>query len=513
MKLTRREWIAGLPALAAAAGKPLFSFGVVSDIQYADKPGAGPRLYRDSLRKLGQWTASLSNEQLEFVIHLGDLIDEGFDNLAPALKALQAAHPNIRHVLGNHDYTVPRQTVLPCLGLKRAYYDFAVRGVRFIVIDGMDVAVKGGWPPAHPNTSEGRAMLDQLKQAGALHANDWNGAAGQPQLEWLRRTLADAHRRNQRAIVCGHFPLMPEACRPDHVMWNYQELLDLLDAAPSAAAYFNGHDHRGGIGLRGALHYVTFQGLVEHEPSVACRIADVYADRLVLRGAAASVSLPFRAPAQAGRWRSLFDGATLNGWRVECKPEDRGKQFWSVRDGAIACDSIGRKDHDYVWLLYEQEFSDFELEFQVMGFADSPGNSGLQFRSRYDQELGWLHGPQIDIHPPAPFRTGLIYDETREARRWISPSRKNWEIEPADAPHKFHWNPSGWNRIRLVCQGTRIQSWLNGLPVTDYDGAGVLDDEPHRRRRAGLHGHFALQLHSRDELRIRYRALRVRPLS
>jgi hypothetical protein len=58
-----------------------------------------------------------------------------------------------------------------------------------------------------------------------------------------------------------------------------------------------------------------------------------------------------------------------------------------------------------------------------------------------------------------------------------------------------------------------VKTWLNGLPVTDYDGSGVLDDEAHRRRRAGLTGHFALQLHARDELRIRYRALRVRPLN
>jgi hypothetical protein len=79
-----------------------------------------------------------------------------------------------------------------------------------------------------------------------------------------------------------------------------------------------------------------------------------------------------------------------------------------------------------------------------------------------DKELGWLHGPQVDIHPPAPFRTGLIYDETREARRWIHPSLPDWQIEPAQAPHDFHWDLHGWNRLRLVCQGTRVDTWLNG---------------------------------------------------
>jgi hypothetical protein len=39
----------------------------------------------------------------------------------------------------------------------------------------------------------------------------------------------------------------------------------------------------------------------------------------------------------------------------------------------------------------------------------SPGNTAVQFRSRYDASAtapngGWLDGPQVDIHPPAPFR-------------------------------------------------------------------------------------------------------------
>src|SRR5512136_1064346 len=50
-------------------------------------------------------------------------------------------------------------------------------------------------------------------------------------------------------------------------------------------------------------------------------------------------------------WTELFDGKTLSGWQVACKPEDRGKAFWGVRDGAITCDSRGRKDHDYVWVV------------------------------------------------------------------------------------------------------------------------------------------------------------------
>ena len=218
----------------------------------------------------------------------------------------------------------------------------------------------------------------------------------------------------------------------------------------------------------------------------------------------------------AGEWRSLFDGKTLAGWHVAARPPDRDKGFWQVRDGAITADSMGRTDHDYVWLVSDDEFADFELALEVRGFSRSPGNSGVQLRSRYDEELGWLHGPQVDVHPPAPWRTGLIYDETRETRRWIFPSLEDWNIEPSQGPEDWVWHSSEegevWNEIRVVARGTRIETVVNGVVVADFDGAGVLDDEAHRRHDVGLKGHLALQLHSGDELLIQYRDIRIRTL-
>ena len=212
----------------------------------------------------------------------------------------------------------------------------------------------------------------------------------------------------------------------------------------------------------------------------------------------------------AADWTPLFDGKTLAGWRVCAQPEDREKGFWQVRDGAITCDARGRRDHNYVWLMRDGEYGDFELELEVHGFADSPGNSGVQVRSRWDEQAQWLNGPQVDINSPAPFRTGLIYDETREERRWIFPSLKDSRIEPAQAPAGGKWNVEGWNKLRIVCKGTRIETWLNGTAVADLDGAGLLDNAAHRTRNVGIRGQIALQLHIRDDLHIQYRNVQIR---
>jgi len=210
--------------------------------------------------------------------------------------------------------------------------------------------------------------------------------------------------------------------------------------------------------------------------------------------------------------QSLFDGKSLAGWHVSAKPEDRAKVFWSVRDGAITCDSLGRKDHDYVWLVSDQEFDDFELTLQVKGSANSPGNSGVQFRSRYDEAAGWLDGPQADIHPPAPFRTGLIYDETRETRRWIYPSLPDWKITPEQGPKEWKWNKDGWNDIVIRARGPRVTTIVNGVTITDQDFAAIFDDAAHRAHNVGRRGHLALQLHLHDGLLIQYRSLRIRAL-
>jgi hypothetical protein len=197
--------------------------------------------------------------------------------------------------------------------------------------------------------------------------------------------------------------------------------------------------------------------------------------------------------------------------------------FWKANGGAIECDSIGRGDHHYVWLMTEEEFGDFELRMEFQIFKSSTGNSGVQFRSRYDDSAsapsgGWLNGPQADIHPPTPLRAGLIYDETQDVKRWIYPSLENAKMVPEKAPKPAHEtelvyadnDPDAWNTMELDCDGMKIETFVNGLRVTDLDATGVLDDEKHRTRNVGTRGKIALQLHSNSQLLIRFKNIRIR---
>lgn len=222
-------------------------------------------------------------------------------------------------------------------------------------------------------------------------------------------------------------------------------------------------------------------------------------------------------------WTSLFNGTDLSGWLVNAIPEDRSKDYWKVEDGSISCNSMGDPEHNYVWLCSEKEYADFHLKLKFRLFRESQGNSGLQFRSRYDASDsarfgGWLNGPQADIHGPVPYRTGLIYDETEGIRRWIHPSLPDWKIQPEQAPESalntelFYYedDPQKWNYMELVCRGMDIKTLVNGNLVSDFNGDGLLNDEIHRLRGSGERGCIAFQLHMHDELKISFKDIYIK---
>ena len=219
---------------------------------------------------------------------------------------------------------------------------------------------------------------------------------------------------------------------------------------------------------------------------------------------------------QDNQWKPLFNGKDLSGWHIACKPKDAEINAWKVEDGVIVCNSIGKRGHDHVWLVTDREFRDFELRLKFQIYPDSRGNSGLQFRCRFDKtdDNGWMNGPQVDIHPPKSmnWRTGLIYDETKGEQRWIYPGLKNWDMQREFEPKEYiiKYAEDGWNELTLICKGMQIKTIVNGIVRTDWDATGVLNNEIHRKFNVGQEGHIALQLHSGDELLIRFKDIDIR---
>jgi hypothetical protein len=217
-------------------------------------------------------------------------------------------------------------------------------------------------------------------------------------------------------------------------------------------------------------------------------------------------------------WINLFNGENLDGWVIDGRQEDKVKGFWTVQDGMIQVNSLGQKNHDYVWLTTKKEYADFILKLKFAAFKDSPGNSGIQVRSRYDYDSLWLDGPQVDINPPAPWRTGMVWDETRGNARWLYPDipQGDWvDEEMRTEIFQFFYSTDEelvWNELEIRAEGLNIRSWLNAVQMTDLKGNGILNDSIHKKYNVGVKGNIALQLHIRDELKMYYKDIFIKEL-
>ena len=204
-------------------------------------------------------------------------------------------------------------------------------------------------------------------------------------------------------------------------------------------------------------------------------------------------------PTESG-WIDLFDGKTLNGW-----VHLNGSHKYTVEDGAIVGRTVAGSRNSF--LCTKQEFGDFELEMEVM--VDSVTNSGIQIRSKvrpftegegYDLRAGRVNGPQVELqrnHRKGTPTTGLIYGEAL-GTGWLSSEEK---IQ--NGHHYLH--NDGWNKIRIVAKGNRIQTWVNGHPVEDLTNTEVYETHPK--------GFIGLQIHGMDDGRMyvmRWRGIRVR---
>src|SRR5690606_15650861 len=66
----------GDTALLAADSPRRVRLGMVTDLHYADKAPAGSRYYRETLDKLAEAAEQFERDQPDFVVSLGDFIDE-----------------------------------------------------------------------------------------------------------------------------------------------------------------------------------------------------------------------------------------------------------------------------------------------------------------------------------------------------------------------------------------------------------------------------------------------------
>ena len=269
---------------AAASERPMFSFGVLADPQYADVDTRGSRFYRNSLAKLKAAVGELNKHELKFVVTLGDVIDrnyKSFDDILPLYEPLKAPS---KIVLGNHDFDMADEDkgkVLGRLGLKQGHRAETVGDWHFIYLDGTDVSTYRYGKEA-TETAAAKKIMDGMRAEKRAQARPWNGSLGDEQKKWFAAELKKAQAAKKRVIVFCHYPAFP--LNDGHNLWNDKEVVDLIAKHPNVVAYMNGHNHRGRYGVNKGCHYINLKGMVETKDKSAFAIVRCYADRIEVDG-------------------------------------------------------------------------------------------------------------------------------------------------------------------------------------------------------------------------------------
>ncbi|MBI3680463.1 MAG: DUF1080 domain-containing protein [Acidobacteria bacterium] len=187
---------------------------------------------------------------------------------------------------------------------------------------------------------------------------------------------------------------------------------------------------------------------------------------------------------------SLFDGKTLNGWRLM-----RGQgPGYVVQDGILVCPADGGGN-----LFTEKEFANFVFRFEYK--LSAGGNNGAGIRAPLEGDTAY-QGMEIQI----------LDDQHEKYKGRIKPEQHTGSIYDVFPARTGFQKPAGeWNEEEITANGSRITVKLNGVVLIDADLNNVqeplvLKKHPGLRRpsgHAGFLGHGTL---------VEFRNIRIRPL-
>lgn len=249
------------------------------------------------------------------------------------------------------------------------------------------------------------------------------------------------------------------------------------------------------VGL--ALVAVLAVGCSPEESESASETAG--ADTVV--GAEAAGPNTLTAAEQSEGWIALFDGDDLDQWRGYQR--DTPPASWQPQDSVLAFVAV----EDRGDLVTREQFGDFEFRYDWK--ISEGGNSGVIYRATEDSDRPWHTGPEMQI---------LDDERHPDAKAGVGGNRTAGSLYDMIAPPTGVVRPAGeWNEAAIIARGNRIEHWLNGQKVVEYE---VGSDEWNRLYQASKfnemtgfgvqpRGHIVLQDHNDP---VWFRNLKIRSL-
>ena len=167
--------------------------------------------------------------------------------------------------------------------------------------------------------------------------------------------------------------------------------------------------------------------------------------------AAAETANRLTADEQQAGWRLLFDGQSLQGWRLYNK-KTAPEAGWKVEDGLLRKLPKQRGGD----IISEDSFDDFELTWDWR--ITAAGNNGVKYLV-------------TELRPSAPGHEYQMIDDTGHPDGKLGAKRQTaafYDVLPADTSKAL--KPVGeWNNSRILVRGSHVEHWLNGTKVLEYE--------------------------------------------
>jgi hypothetical protein len=205
---------------------------------------------------------------------------------------------------------------------------------------------------------------------------------------------------------------------------------------------------------------------------------------------AALLSLPAAAADEPG-FVSLFDGKTLNGWKLV----GGSGPGYVIENGMIVCPEKGGGN-----LFTEAEYGNFIFRYEYR--LTPAGNNGIGIRAPLEGDAAYK-GMEIQI-----------LDDTHEQYKgWLRPEQHTGSVYDVIPARTGFQNPAGeWNSAEINANGRHIRVTLNGVIITDADldivrEAKVLEKHPGLQRASGHVGFLG------HDSRVEFRNIRIKRLN
>jgi hypothetical protein len=146
-------------------------------------------------------------------------------------------------------------------------------------------------------------------------------------------------------------------------------------------------------------------------------------------------------------WRVLFDGTSLDAWRGY--RADGVPPGWRIAGGTLAKEA---KTGD---IITKDQFADFELELEWK-IAEA-GNSGIFYRATEEYDRVYWSAPEYQL-----------LDDVKGAdnKTRLTCAGAAYGLYPSPEGHVK--TPGEWNTTRIVVTGARVEHWLNGFKLLEY---------------------------------------------